>query len=565
MEQSKKQERFIEKARKIHGDKYDYSKVEYVDCNTPVCIVYPGYGEFWMTPSLHLQTKHGCTRELLEKVTFIENSKLKYNNKFDYSKVNYINADTPVCILCPEHGEFWQSPTNHLYLSKYGCKECGKNISREKTKQQRKYTTETFIATCKEKFPNIFTYDKTKYVTMLTPVIITKNNEDIFITPYRLFHSEQVYTITEQKEKQRLEIQNKLIQKAIDKFGNEYDYSKVRYVNQNTPVTIISKTHGEFQQTLQNHINSNTGYPLANQQKIYTFEFCEKIARQYKTLHDFRQNDNLVYQRSKNNNYLQTFTWFENDINTANKLVNVYKKSCVYVYKLPNKVAYVGLTNDIQRRHHEHLTQPKDSILQYSKKLNIPIPEPEILINNITKKQSALEEKKYIQKFKTDGWLLLNKNDGGSLGGTTKKWSEQFLIDFCKHFTSPKDVEKVNYALYKYVYHNKLQDKCFPGSEIKPIERINYTPELVDKLVAQYENKTELRKNNKALFTYLFRHGLLFDYFPYTNSKLCRNTTERDKQILQLKEDGKTPREIAAILGDVSRYTVENVIRRNNK
>lgn len=505
MEQSKKQERFIEKAKQIHGNKYDYSKVEYIDCNTPVCII------------------------------------------------------------CPEHGEFWQTPHQHLCCTKYGCPECGKNAGNEKSKQLRKYTTETFIAACKTKFPNMFTYEKTEYVTMLTPVVITKNNEDISITPYHLFHSEQIYTSTERKEKQRQEIQNKLIQKAINKFGDEYDYSKVRYIDQNTPVTIISKTYGEFQQKLQKHVNSNTGYPFANQQKIYTFEFCEKIARQYETLHEFRTNDRITYQHSKEKKYLELFTWFNDDIDTTNKLVNVYRKSCVYVYKLPNKIAYVGLTNDIQRRHREHLTRPKDPILQYSKKLNIPIPEPEILINNISKKQSALEEKKYNQKFKTDGWLLLNKNDGGSLGGTTKKWSEQFLIDFCKHFTSPKDVEKVNYTLYNYIYHNKLQDKCFPGSEIKPIERINYTPELVDKLVAQYENKTELRKNNKALFTYLFRHGLLFNYFPYTNSKLCHDTTERDKQILQLKEDGKTPREIAAILGDVSRYTVENVIRRNSK
>ena len=50
---------FIEKARQIHGDKYDYSKVEYVNTKTKVCIICPEHGEFWMTPKHHLNSC-GC-------------------------------------------------------------------------------------------------------------------------------------------------------------------------------------------------------------------------------------------------------------------------------------------------------------------------------------------------------------------------------------------------------------------------------------------------------------------------------------------------------------------------
>lgn len=50
---------FIERARKVHGDKYDYSKAQYVNSQTKVCIVCPIHGEFWQTPKNHLQ-KHGC-------------------------------------------------------------------------------------------------------------------------------------------------------------------------------------------------------------------------------------------------------------------------------------------------------------------------------------------------------------------------------------------------------------------------------------------------------------------------------------------------------------------------
>ena len=135
---------FISKAKQIHGDKYDYSKVKYINSRTEICIICPEHGEFWQTPNKHLHTKYGCPlcrKEIQiknkEKKQYIlknkkqNNEKQKYNNKFltqeafikdsilahghkyDYSKVEYVNNHTKVCIICPEHGEFWQTPANH--------------------------------------------------------------------------------------------------------------------------------------------------------------------------------------------------------------------------------------------------------------------------------------------------------------------------------------------------------------------------------------------------------------------------------------------------------------------
>lgn len=57
---------FIKRSRNTHGDKYDYSKVEYINAQTKVCIICPVHGEFWQKPSLHLQHK-GCMRCFLDK------------------------------------------------------------------------------------------------------------------------------------------------------------------------------------------------------------------------------------------------------------------------------------------------------------------------------------------------------------------------------------------------------------------------------------------------------------------------------------------------------------------
>ena len=53
---------------------------------------------------------------------FIKESHEKHKGKYDYSKVEYVNSATKVCIVCPEHGVFWQIPNNHL--SGNGCSKC---------------------------------------------------------------------------------------------------------------------------------------------------------------------------------------------------------------------------------------------------------------------------------------------------------------------------------------------------------------------------------------------------------------------------------------------------------
>ena len=124
-------EQFIEKARKIHGNKYDYSKVEYIRSSKPVCIVCPEHGEFWQTPNNHLRG-NGCQKcyderrgnsQRATKEQFIEKAKEIHGNKYDYSKVEYVNCSTNVTIVCPEHGEFFQRPDHHL-TSKCGCPKC---------------------------------------------------------------------------------------------------------------------------------------------------------------------------------------------------------------------------------------------------------------------------------------------------------------------------------------------------------------------------------------------------------------------------------------------------------
>ena len=120
-------EEFIKKAREVHGDKYDYSKVELTGNNKSyVIITCKEHGDFKQKINCHL-TGDGCPKcskkHRYTTEEFVEEAKKIHGDKYDYSKVNYINNHTKVCIICPKHGEFWIKPNNHL-SSKQGCPIC---------------------------------------------------------------------------------------------------------------------------------------------------------------------------------------------------------------------------------------------------------------------------------------------------------------------------------------------------------------------------------------------------------------------------------------------------------
>ena len=134
-------ETFIEKAKKIHGDKYDYSNVNYINNKTKVSIICheknvlgEEHGIFHQRPNDHL-SGYGCSKcgknYVPSTEEWVAKAKNIYGDKYDYSKVNYINTKHKICITCPIHGDFLQSPNNHLN----GC-ECPHCNSDNKSKME---------------------------------------------------------------------------------------------------------------------------------------------------------------------------------------------------------------------------------------------------------------------------------------------------------------------------------------------------------------------------------------------------------------------------------------------
>ena len=107
-------EQFIAKSKLVHGNQYDYSKVNYVRNNVKVCITCPIHGDFWQFPDHHISGQ-GCPQCGIENRTnkqklhyedFIKRAREKHGDKYDYSFVNYKTIKSKVAIICPTHVYF---------------------------------------------------------------------------------------------------------------------------------------------------------------------------------------------------------------------------------------------------------------------------------------------------------------------------------------------------------------------------------------------------------------------------------------------------------------------------
>jgi hypothetical protein len=116
-------EEFITKSKQFHGDKYDYDKVVYRNCDTKVTITCRTHGDFKQKPVGHLKSR-GCPvcESEYRRNSFMTNAVKIHGKIYDYSKVDYINSDKRVIITCTKHGDFKQVPSCHLRGS--GCPKC---------------------------------------------------------------------------------------------------------------------------------------------------------------------------------------------------------------------------------------------------------------------------------------------------------------------------------------------------------------------------------------------------------------------------------------------------------
>ena len=243
-------EEVIKRFQIVHGTKYDYSKVDYIDSSTKVIIICPDHGEFLQEPRKHYGRKQGCPvcsgRGIpMTLDNFISRANSKHSSKYDYSNVTDVGSRKYVEIICPVHGMFSQRCDTHLSSS--GCLKCSNNV----------LTTDMFITEAQAVHGTKFDYSLVYYVTSEVSVTIVCPDHGVFTqTPYQHLHSYGCPKCGTQKatESKHLTTED-FIAKAIDVHGTKYDYSKTTYTSAKEKLTIICPDHGEFSQLASGHLS----------------------------------------------------------------------------------------------------------------------------------------------------------------------------------------------------------------------------------------------------------------------------------------------------------------------
>ena len=204
---------FKERAESVHGNRYDYSLVDYQNLKTPVKIKCKVHGIFEMSPVAHIFQKSNCQKCSIEKRTnarkltlsvFKSRAAKIHGSKYDYSLVSLVNVDTKVKIKCSTHGVFEQTPYCHLNR-KQGCPLCAEKG------------------------------------------LAHKSNLEKFVL------------------------------KATQVHGNEYTYKNAVYINSKTKLAITCRVHGDFWQAPADHVNAKQGCPTCGAENTRGWSRSEYI------------------------------------------------------------------------------------------------------------------------------------------------------------------------------------------------------------------------------------------------------------------------------------------------
>ena len=264
-------------------------------------------------------------------------------------------------------------------------------------------------------------------------------------------------------------------------------------------VALLCKSNGELQRKFSGAynaarkngwMNSYTWFEKKKDKKNYTKEQCKEIALKYNTLKDFRINEPYAYNRCIDKKWLKDFTWlkhkdtitwtpelcieiakkcktrteFHNNCGGAwnaakrfgcldeimkilpesvyHKMTQVWKY-VIYVYEdIENKVAYVGLTKNIQIRHSNH-KEERDKVAKYFMDLNLIVPEPRIVYENLSADEAKEKEAEVHFKYKNDGWILLDSEQNlGKLGGGIIKQTRKKVLKEASKYETKSEFSK---------------------------------------------------------------------------------------------------------------------------
>ena len=576
---------FIAKAKAVHGDRYDYSKVEYVDSKTEVCIICSEHGEFWQKPKNHL-SGYGCPicsgRKKMRTIDFINRAKSVHGDKYDYSKTEYKGNSEKVCIFCPEHGEFWQRANNHL--KGVGCPKCGiiKSSSAQKIWTQEKcYETAlqykdiglfykdhqvAYVVANRNGWLKDYTWLERKKLpngTWTKELVLAEarkytRSREFKERSIQAYHAAQNHGWLKEctwfekpknakkwnyetcfDEAQKYSSKPEFRQNSITAYCiardkgwlSEYTWLKEHKIYSYEECLIKAK---EFEYYNDFRFKAHPYYMVARKRdwlheytwlikepvepynKKWKYDTCYAEAKKYKTRSAFNKGCNGAYDVARRNGWLVDYTWMPDLTESDAKVDSVY----CYLFEEQN-AAYVGRT--LMYRQHirdlEHGNYENDAVYRFAHKHSCDIPKMIIIEENLTIQQGREREDYWRKYYELKGYFMLNKAvtgiKSGSIGSLASgKWTFEKAYKIAQAFQTVNDMCEEFEYLYKISKVRGWLEKFdwFRGKEIKIEKQMKWTENVCREEALKYKSRKDFRKYCKGAYDKAKECGWLEGY-----------------------------------------------------
>lgn len=286
-------EEVIAKAKEIHNNKYEYEITEYENTKSKIIPICPIHGNFEQTANAHLSGAgcHRCNKSnKLSLQDCIDKANKIYNNFYDYSLITedvFKNASTKVTIICPIHGEFKSSFSNHFNAK---CKKC----AYEEFFDKMAFKKEDVIKQFQEIHGTKYNYDKVEYKGTDEHVIVTcSEHGDFFITPYKhkcgqgcgkCYENKRNKMIAEINNNRHIELNKTFIDKANKIHNNLYEYYSEEIFSDKKVKIKCKRCNKIFYMYPHNHLMGQGCYR------------CNKLSKGEQKIEDYLKQHKIKYK-----------------------------------------------------------------------------------------------------------------------------------------------------------------------------------------------------------------------------------------------------------------------------
>lgn len=460
---------------------------------------------------------------------FIADARKVHGDKYDYSKVKYVNSSTKVCIICPEHGEFWIAAGN--FLERRGCKLCS---SKNRVNGLRKWNKET----CREEAKKYKTKSDFARKAGAAYRLALENN---WLKDYTWFVSDRV-PLDYWNEETCCEASHKC--KSRSDFARHFP-TAYRRAHQRGWIDSYSwlvpgctvagywtyercyKEAKKYKSKKEFYEKNHRAYAAAVRNKwldsfdwfipqfVWTYDACLVEAKKYPTKRAFEKGNCGAYTAARRHGWINDYDWMV--VNRVNVITDQIDNVYAYYFEEFNAI-YVGRTIDLKRRDHEHIVNvDTDVVARFARENNCSVPIMIVLEEGITIEDGQEKEDEWLKHYKSEGYVVLNTAKTGkglgSLGALGQgKWNRKTCYQAAKQYKSRQEFKIKNVGAYTRALERGWLDD-YTWFAIPKTGQRKWTEETCYEEAKKYSTRVQFQRGCSPAYNKAKMNGWLDRYY----------------------------------------------------